>query len=103
MIIKKFKDKNGKIHEIEVGFEYMLPANCIEIDQTEFDILVAPVPLTPAQQAIEHDRLVEYELGGDNIRILISVIKEIIMDGTIASKTPEEIIIQAKITRRNEL
>ena len=101
--MKKFKDVNNKTHEIEEGFEHMLPDGCIEIDQAEFDTLTAPVPLTAQEISDNKDTRVEAELGGDNIRILVDVFKQIVTDGTITSKTPDEIIAQAKTKRRNEL
>lgn len=106
MNTKKFKDGNNKVHEIEEGFEHLLPGNFddyVEINQAEADILTAPTPLTAQEINDNKDAQVEAELGGDNIRILVSIFKQIISDGTIASKTPDEIINQAKAARRNEL
>lgn len=60
-----------------------------------------PISITEIEK--EKDSQVESELGGDNIRILVSAFKQIITDGTIATKTPEEIIAQAKASRKAEL
>lgn len=103
--MKRFKDPNNndQPHEIEEGFEHLLPEGCVEIDQTEFDTLTAPVPETVEEANTRKDAQVAMELGGDNIRILVDVFKEIVTDGTISSKTPDQIIAQAMTKRRNEL
>lgn len=41
---KLFKDSNDKIHEIEEGYEHLLPAGCVEITQAEAEALLAPTP-----------------------------------------------------------
>ena len=48
---KLFKDTNNKVHEIEEGFEHLLPADAIEITQAEADALRAPTT-----EQIELDR-----------------------------------------------
>ncbi len=40
--MKIYKDKNNKVHEIEEGFEHLLPIGSVEITQAEADILLAP-------------------------------------------------------------
>jgi len=42
--MKKFKDINNKVHEIEEGFEHLLPADSIEITDQEAIELQAPTP-----------------------------------------------------------
>jgi len=101
--MKKFKDTNNQVHAIEEGFEYMLPAGCIEITDAEAVELVTPPEKTP--QEIEDMQIaqVEAELGSNAIRIIIETIVPMIQDGSIASKTPDEIIITAKANRKAEL
>lgn len=41
-MIKIFKDTNNKVHEIEEGFEHLLPVGAVEITQAEADALRAP-------------------------------------------------------------
>ncbi len=40
--MQKFKDKNNNVHEIEAGFENLLPEGSVEITQAEADTLLAP-------------------------------------------------------------
>ena len=40
--MKTFKDINNKVHEIEEGFEHLLPEGSVEITQAEADDLLAP-------------------------------------------------------------
>jgi len=49
------------------------------------------------------DIQVEEELGSDVVRIIIETIVPIIQDGSITSKTPDEIIATAKAIRKAEL
>ena len=46
---------------------------------------------------------VEAELGSDTVRVIIETIVPMIQDGSITSKTPDEVIAQAKANRRAEL
>jgi len=101
--MKKFKDLNGKVYEIEKGFEHMLPESCVEIDQAEFDVLTAPVPLTAQEINAGKDAQVEAELGGDNIRVLVETFIEIVNDGSIATDTVGNVLVKAKAKRRAEL
>lgn len=103
MIMKKFKDLNNKPHEIQEGFEHLLPNGCTEIDQTEFDTLTAPAPLTAQEISDNNDAQVETELGGDNIRILVETFLEIVQNGSIDTAIPNDVIALAKSKRRNEL
>ena len=101
--MKKFKDSNNKTHEIEEGFEYMLPDGCVEIDQAEFDLLTAP-PI-PTAQEIEDAKTAqaESELGSDAIRIIVETIVPMIQDGSITTSIPADIIVRAKANRKAEL
>ena len=40
--MKKFKDTNNQVHEIEDGFEHLLPIDAIEISDAEVIDLLAP-------------------------------------------------------------
>jgi len=53
MNIKKFKDTDNKVHEIEEGFERLLPSGCVEITDSEADELLAPTPEEAATIAIQ--------------------------------------------------
>lgn len=107
----KFKDENNQVHDPEMneadGLVFLNEKypNIVftPITDEEAVILTAPVPLTAQEISDNNDAQVEAELGGDNIRVLVDVFKEIVTDGTIASKTPDQIIAQAKTKRRNEL
>ncbi len=48
--MKQFKDLNNNVHEIEAGFENLLPKGSVEITQAEADVLLAPPP--PTKQEI---------------------------------------------------
>jgi hypothetical protein len=50
-MMKYYKDTNNLIHAIEEGFEYLLPAGCVEITKDEVDSIVNPPlpPKTPEQ------------------------------------------------------
>lgn len=65
--------------------------------------IVIPEPLTIAQIETNKDRQVNEELGSDTIRVIIGTIVPMIQDGSIASKTPEDIIDQVKANRKAEL
>ena len=108
---QKFKDSKNKVHDPEMnetdGLAFLQNINPDEtftpITDLEADELTAPPPLTVQEIEDNKDARVEAELGGDNIRVLTEVFKEIVTNGTIASKTPDEIIAQAKAKRRAEL
>ena len=99
----KFKDLNNSAHEIEEGFEQLLPDGCSEINQAEFDLLTAP-PI-PTAQEIEDAKSarVENEIGSDAIRIIIETIVPMIQDGSISTANPADIIVAAKAMRKAEL
>lgn len=99
----KFKDLYGNPHEIEGGFEYLLPSGSVEIDQAEFNLLAAPP--TPTAQEIEDNKTnqAEAELGSDAIRIIVETIVPMIQDGSITTAIPADIIATAKAMRKAEL
>ena len=107
----KFKDENNQVHDPEMdeieGLAFLKKAHpsmvFTPITDEEAVILNTPIPLTAQEISDNKDTQVEAELGGNNIRILVEIFKEIVTDGTITSKTPDEIITQAKAKRRNEL
>jgi len=47
----KFKDQNDNVHEVEEGFESLLPPNSIKITEAEASVLQTPSP--PTEQEIE--------------------------------------------------
>ena len=107
----KFKDENNKVHDPEMGetdglaFLKKVRPDVIftPITDEEAATLTAPTPLTAQEISDNKDAQVEAELGGANIRVLVGIFKQIVTDGTISTKTPDEIISQAKTKRRNEL
>ena len=58
----KFKDKNNQVHEIEEGFEHLLPSGVIEITEQEAIVLLAPPPLTKEQYIQSVSDAVQVEL-----------------------------------------
>lgn len=59
--MKYFKDQDGKVHAIEEGLEYLLPAGCIEITKSEADAIVNPPP-TPEQIIAQYTAGVQQHL-----------------------------------------
>jgi len=47
--MKKFK-ANNEVHEIEEGYERLLPIGAIEISDAEAAILLTPDPMTPQEE-----------------------------------------------------
>ena len=60
-------------------------------------------PRTSEEIDAEKSSIVEQELGSDVVRIIIETIVPMIQDGSIASKTPNDVIAQAKANRMAEL
>ncbi|MCK4822902.1 hypothetical protein KA005_44480 [bacterium] len=100
--MKSFK-VNNKVHEIEEGFEYLLPVGAIQITDEEAVILLTPAPLTEQEIDYAKTSQVESEIGTDVVRVIIETIVPMIQDGSITSKTPNEVIAQAKANRLAEL
>jgi len=48
--MKIYKDTNNQVHEIDIGFESLLPAGSVEITRAQADVLLAPPPLTKAEK-----------------------------------------------------
>lgn len=46
--VKKYKDLKGKIHEIEEGFEHLLPSGSVEITDNEANDLLFPPDVVEA-------------------------------------------------------
>ncbi len=82
-MMKIYKDLNNKVHEIEAGFENLLPVGSIEITQAEADILLAP-PAPTKQEIIKSiaeafQNVLDTEaqkLGYDNIVTAVSYVGE---------------------------
>lgn len=53
--MKKYKDNDNRVYEIENGFEYLLPTGCTEITDTEADVLL--LPSATQQAAIDKEIL----------------------------------------------
>lgn len=49
-----FKDKHGKLHDIEQGFEYLLPAGCVQITIEEAQAIRDAETPPPKPQRITH-------------------------------------------------
>jgi len=96
--MKKFKDINNNVHGIEEGFESLLPVSCTEISDAEAESLSII-----AAQPSDIDAQINSELGTDAIRVIVETLVPMIQDGSIISKTPNEVIAQAKANRRAEL
>ena len=72
--MKKFKDTNNQVHEIEEGYEHLLPSDAVPITDEEAVILLTPPPLTKEQYIQSVSDAVQVELdkeaklaGYDNI------------------------------------
>jgi len=98
-MMKKFKDLDNKAHEIEEGFEHLLPGGSVEINQAEFDVLTAPP--APTAQEIEDAKnaRIESEMGSDAIRILM----ETLLPYINPSLNIANVINEAKAKRKAEL
>lgn len=59
----KFKDTNNQVHEIEKGFEYLLPEGCVEItDKEAQEIIVSNIvpPTYDQLRAAEYPPITDY-------------------------------------------
>lgn len=54
--MKKYKDSNNKVHEIDEGYEYLLPSGCVEITEEEANEINKP-PQKTVQELTELVRL----------------------------------------------
>lgn len=49
--MSKFKDKQNRVHEIELEFVHLLPQGCVQITDGEAVILLTPVPTLSERKA----------------------------------------------------
>lgn len=60
--MKTYKDNQNNLHSIEAEFAHMLPVDCVEITQAEFDaILAVKNALTPNQTILQQIAVIEAE------------------------------------------
>ena len=91
------------VHVLDsVEFEHILPNGAVKITQAAADALSAPIPETPAQADARKDAQINAEFG-DAARLLTETLVMAIQDGSITTKTPNDIITDAKATRKGEL
>lgn len=81
--MKKFKDTNNKVHEIEEGFEHLLPSGTVEITEQEAAELLAPPPPTAEEYIQQVSGAVQnvldaeaQSLGYDNIHTAVTYAAE---------------------------
>lgn len=73
-MMKLFKDDNNVVHEIENGFEHLLPVGCTEVTRNEADALIESAIVPPTYQelrAAEYPPMTDYMDGvvkGDAIQ-----------------------------------
>ena len=48
----KYKTLTSEVHQIEEGFEYLLPAGCVQITDAEADALIASKVIPPTYQEL---------------------------------------------------
>tara|TARA_R110000803_G_scaffold3373_4_gene11431 strand:- start:86 stop:349 length:264 start_codon:yes stop_codon:yes gene_type:complete len=48
----KYKDSNNEVHQIEEGYEHLLPAGCIQITDAEADAINASKVVPPTYQQL---------------------------------------------------
>jgi len=93
----------NKAHVLEsTDFEHLLPKGWVKITQAQADALNVPVPETPSQAEARKDAQVAAEFS--NIPLtLIAELVDSIKDGSITTKTPDQILINAMGKRKLEL
>jgi len=101
--VQKYKDTNNKVHDIEEGFEHLLPIGSVKITDAQTEALLKAPPETPVEARARKDAQVETELGSDTIRILIEALIPIITDDSIKSMSAIDVLNLVKSNRRAEL
>ena len=95
----KYKDLNNNVHDIEEGFEYLLPSGSVKITDAQATALLKPPPETPDEANTRKDSQVEAEIGTDVVRIIMETVVPLIDP----SLSVTDIINRAKAKRKLEL
>ena len=80
----KYKDSNNEVHQIEEGFEHLLPAGCVQITDAEADAITASKVVPPTYQELRAEAYPSiadqldtiYHGGIDAWKVAITAVKQ---------------------------